>query len=210
MASNGRLPASSLARIPGSGPYGGPKLRKDVARAYNAMHNEAMVRWGISMALHEGAVGQSYRSYDRQVLAKKIYGSNAATPGTSNHGWGINVDLETRQQRWVIDKIGRKYGFSKSWSDASWEWWHITYQAGHFKPGREPYPVLRYHRKHRRVKYLQYLLRKKGYKKVPKKGSKYRGNFGAATRDAVKAWQRKKGLKPDGIVGPATWRTLVR
>jgi len=116
LSSNGNLPASVLSRIPGSGPYGGPKLRKDAARAYNALHIYSMQRWGISMALVEGSVGRAYRSYARQVLAKRIYGSNAATPGTSNHGWGINVDLMTRQQRWVMDKIGAKYGFSKRWS----------------------------------------------------------------------------------------------
>lgn len=209
MASNGRLPDYTLARIPGSGPYGGPRLRKDVARAYIAMHNESVVRFGISMALAEGTVGRAYRSYARQVLAKKIYGSNAATPGFSNHGWGINVDLMSRQQRWVIDKIGAKYGFSKRWSDASWEWWHITYQSGHWN-GHSPYPVLRRGSRNKRVKYLQYLLLRKGYKKVPRKGEKHRGHFNAATQDAVKAWQRRKGLKADGIVGPATWRTLVR
>jgi peptidoglycan hydrolase-like protein with peptidoglycan-binding domain len=30
------------------------------------------------------------------------------------------------------------------------------------------------------------------------------GNFGPKTEEAVKAWQVKNGLKPDGVVGPAT------
>ena len=30
------------------------------------------------------------------------------------------------------------------------------------------------------------------------------GNFGPKTEEAVKAWQTKNGLTPDGIVGPAT------
>ena len=30
------------------------------------------------------------------------------------------------------------------------------------------------------------------------------GNFGPKTEEAVKAWQTKNGLKPDGIVGPAS------
>lgn len=118
MPANGRLPDSMLARIPGSGPYGGPRLRKDCARLYIALHVVAMARWGISMALHEGSVGQSYRAFFRQVLAKATYGRDAATPGSSNHGLGINVDLENLRQRWVIDQIGVMYGFSKRWSDA--------------------------------------------------------------------------------------------
>lgn len=219
MASNGRLPASSLARIPGTGPYGGPKLRKDAARAYNAMAREAMVRWGISMALHEGAVGRSYRSYARQVLAKRLYGSDAATPGYSNHGWAINVDLMTRQQRWVIDKIGHLYGFSKRWSDAAWEWWHITFKRNVWRGRRNPFPTLRYRSSRKGVAHVQYMLRKKGIRsvkigkktyKIPAKRERGRGYFGVATREGVKRFQRKKGLKPDGVVGPMTWRALLR
>jgi peptidoglycan hydrolase-like protein with peptidoglycan-binding domain len=36
------------------------------------------------------------------------------------------------------------------------------------------------------------------------------GIFGAKTLDAVKAFQKKYRLKADGIVGAATWNTLVR
>lgn len=35
------------------------------------------------------------------------------------------------------------------------------------------------------------------------------GMYGASTRDAVLAFQRDRGLAPDGIVGPDTWRALV-
>lgn len=34
------------------------------------------------------------------------------------------------------------------------------------------------------------------------------GVFGPATQDAVEAWQAEMGLVVDGIVGPATWRSL--
>ena len=35
------------------------------------------------------------------------------------------------------------------------------------------------------------------------------GTFGAATRAAVEAFQRRRGLRIDAIVGPSTWATLV-
>lgn len=35
------------------------------------------------------------------------------------------------------------------------------------------------------------------------------GTFGATTRSAVEAFQRARGLPPDGIVGPDTWAQLV-
>ena len=59
-------------------------------------------------------------------------------PGTSNHGLAVAVDLMSTAQRQTIDRIGARFGWSKSWSDASWEWWHIRYQPGHFKPRRDP------------------------------------------------------------------------
>lgn len=34
------------------------------------------------------------------------------------------------------------------------------------------------------------------------------GNFGPKTEEAVKAWQKKNGLKDDGIVGPGTWSKM--
>ena len=35
-----------------------------------------------------------FRDYEKQVEIKNQYGSSAATPGTSNHGWGIAIDLQ--------------------------------------------------------------------------------------------------------------------
>lgn len=204
---NGRLPASALAPIPGSGPYGAPKLRRDAAAAYNALHREAMRRWGISMALHESTVGRAYRNYDQQLLAKRLYGRNAAPPGTSNHGLGINVDLMNRQQRWVVDQIGARFGFSKRWSDAAWEWWHITYRAGIYRPQSVPkYPTLRLGASGPAVRRLQRMLRAKNVKDAPR----VTGFYGPATRSAVRRYQSKKGLGADGVCGPSTWRKLRR
>jgi N-acetylmuramoyl-L-alanine amidase len=36
------------------------------------------------------------------------------------------------------------------------------------------------------------------------------GVFGEETQSAVKAAQQKYELEPDGIVGPATWTTLLQ
>ncbi len=54
------------------------------------------------------------------------------------------------------------------------------------------------------VEAIQYLLRARGvYKGRPN------NRFDAKTVAAVKAFQRKKGLKVDGVVGPQTLRKLV-
>lgn len=216
MTSNGAIPGDSLTPIPGSGPFGRPKLRKDAARAYNALHIYSMQRWGISMALNEGDVGRAYRSVARQVLAKQTYGSNAATPGTSNHGLGINVDLESPRQRWVVDQVGHDFGFSKRWSDAAWEWWHITYKPDEYvkvdrvmRRARRS-PTLRRDARGKAVRNLQYHLRRHGFQDVPRKDDPERGHFDAKTERAVTDFQRKEGLTADGIVGLRTWRAIRR
>lgn len=154
---NGYVPSSALDPLPGSN----SGLLKPAAFAYKAMHYASVKAFGIPLTIIDGQVGRTYRSYYRQVLAKRIYGSNAAWPGTSNHGLALAVDLLTKAQRWAIDKIGRQFGWAKIWSDAIWEWWHLKWRWGSYH--RRPDPLrklgkrqraaaerLLYHRRERR------------------------------------------------------------
>lgn len=148
--SNGQIPSSALGPIPGSN----AGLLKPAAMAYRAMHLASVQRLGVSLALIDGSIGRCYRNFARQVIARNFWCAqgkcgNAAIPGTSNHGWGTTVDLMSFAQRSAIDRIGAPFGFSKSWSDASWEWWHIRYQAGHFVP--RPNPLAKLGRRRRRA-----------------------------------------------------------
>jgi hypothetical protein len=43
-----------------------------------------------------------FRDYAKQVEIKDTYGDGAATPGTSNHGWGIAVDLKFFDKQGVV------------------------------------------------------------------------------------------------------------
>ena len=135
MASNGALPQSDLA------PIAGGRLRKDAAAGFNAMNQESRERYGVE--LHPTGPLSSYRDLDGQRQLYNAYlngtGNLAAVPGTSNHGWGLAVDFATPQMRSIVDAIGARYGWSKSWSDAPSEWWHILYQSGHYN-GRDPGP----------------------------------------------------------------------
>jgi hypothetical protein len=133
MASNGRLPRSALRRIPGNG-----WLRRDAARAYRAMAALASAM-GQSLALIEGPIRRTYRPLSAQWLAwNTLPRGQAAFPGTSNHGWGLAVDLMTLLQRAWIDRHGARFGWAKRWSDAAHEWWHLKWRSGVWKP---PPPV---------------------------------------------------------------------
>lgn len=67
----------------------------------------------------------------------------------------------------------------------------------------QPDGMLRLGAKGKRVRELQALLVRAGHQ------VKVDGDFGTATRDALKAFQRKKRLKADGVYGPKTERALA-
>jgi hypothetical protein len=132
---NGRLPDSALA------PIASGRLAIDnyCAASWNAMNVDARAR-GLEL-LPTGSMS-SYRTYDQQVYLYNVYqdgGPLAATPGTSNHGWGLAVDVATQAMRSMIDQIGHHYGWAKEWSDAQSEWWHLKYRAGVWA-GSDPGP----------------------------------------------------------------------
>jgi murein DD-endopeptidase MepM/ murein hydrolase activator NlpD len=121
----GETLADGMGTIPS--PYGDLHLAADAADAWNAMRAEALRRYGIDM--YPGGPLSAYRSYAQQARLYEAYldgrGAPANPPGTSSHEEGDAVDVETPSMRWVVDKIGLKYGWSKV--HAPGEWWHVDY-----------------------------------------------------------------------------------
>lgn len=83
--SNGYIPAGALTPIPWAPGYA---LRQDATAALVALNNAYRAEFGRNMHL-----SSAYRDYATQVYLKATKGGFAATPGTSNHGWGLAVDL---------------------------------------------------------------------------------------------------------------------
>jgi len=119
---NGRVPEEALAPI-----GDGHRLEPAAATAFLRMQTDA-ARSGIELG-----VTDSYRTFDEQVVLadrKGLYreGGLAATPGTSNHGWGLAVDLDLDPA--ALDWMRRnawQYGFVE---DVPREPWHWTYRPG--------------------------------------------------------------------------------
>ena len=65
--------------------------------------------------------------------------------------------------------------------------------GGHWEPAAVVHTTVRKGSKGDTVKAVQTAL-----------GAKADGDFGPGTEAAVIAWQRSRGLVPDGIVGPST------
>jgi len=115
---NGKIPATALKGIGGTG----HKLWAPAASQLESLMAAAS-RDGVTIGITD-----SYRSYDEQVdLARRkgLYsqGGLAARPGTSDHGWGLAVDLklDSKALSWMRAN-GAKFGFAEDTPRESWHW----------------------------------------------------------------------------------------
>ncbi|HEV7805896.1 MAG TPA: M15 family metallopeptidase [Solirubrobacteraceae bacterium] len=140
MSENGRLPASDLTPVPGG------QLKNDAAIAWLAMRSFIGKEKGIWICPTSPRTG--YRSLRDQQFFWNLYqsgkGALAARPGTSNHGWGIAVDLPTPAMQAAVREHGHKFGWGikggQLSSDAPSEAWHSTFHSDKFKaPSAQPY-----------------------------------------------------------------------
>jgi hypothetical protein len=123
--SNGMIPASKLCAL-GSGHM----LRCDAAAAYLQMARAYRAQFGKTLCITD-----SYRSYSSQVSLYARKPSLGALPGTSNHGWGVAVDLcggvnrfGTAQYQWMKTHAAQFGWVHPSWADQGgsreepWHW----------------------------------------------------------------------------------------
>jgi cell wall-associated NlpC family hydrolase len=127
---NGLIPPSAMCPLG----VGGHQLRCDAAAAYRAMSAAFTAAFGSPICITD-----SYRTYASQV---QLYGEKptlAAVPGTSNHGWGLAVDLcggidhyGTAQYNWMKANAGRFGYLHPDWAEPGHgreEPWHWEYAA---------------------------------------------------------------------------------
>jgi D-alanyl-D-alanine carboxypeptidase/Peptidase family M23 len=123
---NGLIPATKLCALPG----GVQALRCDAAAAYTRMAGAFQQRFGRALCITD-----SYRSYPQQVTLYAEKPSLAALPGTSNHGWGLAVDLcggiqrfGTAEFRWMQANAARFGWVHPRWAEPGgsrpepWHW----------------------------------------------------------------------------------------
>ena len=111
------------------------RLRGDATAALVAMNFDYRAAFGQDIV-----VSDSYRDYDAQVRVKAEKGWLAATPGTSNHGWALAVDLGggvnrfgTPQHKWMVANAGRFGWVHPSWAQQGGskpEAWHWEFNGG--------------------------------------------------------------------------------
>ena len=119
---NGQVPTSALASVGTTG----HRLWAPAASAFETLLTAAKGD-GVEIGITD-----SYRTYDSQVdlaARKGLYseGGLAAKPGTSDHGWGMSLDLklDPAALSWMRAN-GATYGFAE---DVPREPWHWTFQG---------------------------------------------------------------------------------
>jgi len=115
---NGKIPTGALSSI-GQGSH---TMWAPAAQAYQTLR-AAAARDGVTIKATD-----SYRPYEQQVdLAQRkgLYsqGGLAAKPGTSEHGWGLSLDLDlnTKALTWMRAHA-KDYGFNENVPRESWHW----------------------------------------------------------------------------------------
>ena len=210
MASNGKIPTSQLAALPTSW---SSRDRDEylVQTAYaslSRMLNRAVAETGVNFQINDayrslaeqvGWLKEYYEPYrsGRRYETVRTYGGRrwgqkpgkprAATPGTSNHGLGISIDIApTAIQTWMKRNAGR-FGWV---NDVPSEPWHWSYKH----PNRDRY---------RAEGVLDHAAVQRAV------GAEVDGKIGTGTVEKIKAFQREHGLTADGKVGPATKKVML-
>lgn len=129
---NGQLPGSVLCTLWD----GENQLRADAAIAIAKLNIAYKQRFGRDLCITD-----SYRTLAAQYRVKALKPGLAAAPGTSEHGWGLALDLcggadhfGTPQYEWMWEN-GPSYG----WRNPDWarpggsgptEAWHVEFYEG--------------------------------------------------------------------------------
>lgn len=127
-ASNGQIPSNQLCPV-GVGTH---RLRCDAAFQFAQLNDAFAHKFGYRIGITD-----SYRTLASQFAVKAEKPGLAAVPGTSNHGWGLALDLNgavahfgTAERAWLVAN-GPSFGWiAPGWANAGGskpEPWHYEF-----------------------------------------------------------------------------------
>jgi hypothetical protein len=123
---NGNLPSSGLVTLS----WNGIRVAKEAAPSLELLNKAFRSRFNRNLSVTDG-----YRTFAQQRTAKALKGNLAATPGTSNHGLGLAVDLgggvnsyNTQEYGWMLLNAGKWGWVNPTWAQRGgskpepWHW----------------------------------------------------------------------------------------
>lgn len=119
VAQNGFFTDANTDPIPGG------RLWPPAAASWNAMRADALADGIKPSEFMPAGPNSSARSRAAQDYFWRNQPPAAARPYTSNHGWGIAVDVATRRAAAWILRNGHRYGWSWDEGRRVGEWWHF-------------------------------------------------------------------------------------
>ena len=130
---NGRLAWDSLCELDFAPHH---RLQCDAATSLMAANAQYKAQTGKDLVLTD-----SYRSYALQVRTRSLKPTTAAPAGSSNHGWGLAIDMDRDSAEWLTE-----HGADFGWVHPAWaqpggvrpEWWHLEYVALEVGTFQEP------------------------------------------------------------------------
>lgn len=192
----------------------------------NAYHRgkRVSVSHAAMLAAYERDTGRTvYINQGRRTLAEQarfyaayLRGGTLAArpyPGAPHIKWGREhhaLDINAPEPAQSVARYYRSHGVPVSFNVPG-EPWHmdptderrLKLAARH--AGVTFDPIVRHGQVGPSVIRVKKLLHDRGYGRF---GSRFNPYMSQATVDAVRRFQARRGLKPDGVVGPATWREL--
>ena len=204
---NGRLPAAALVDLPTTYSNAGRREQLDaraaasltrvllravahsganfqIYDAYRSLEEQAAMLRRNYRPVNRARYKSTDRSYQGRTWARKPGRPSTASPGYSNHGTGLAIDIHPGPIQEWLQRNGRAYGWTWTEGRKLGEPWHFVYVPSLDRFTSQGTPD---------VKAIQRTV-----------GVTADGKFGTGTAAAVKLWQAEHGLEADGIPGPAT------
>ncbi|MGP9682079.1 peptidoglycan-binding protein [Brachybacterium sp. AOP3-A1-3] len=130
----------------------------------------------------------SDRSWGGSTWEKRAGRPNTASPGWSNHGSGLAIDVHPGPIQELFKAEGRDWGWSWTEGQENGEDWHFVFDLPNQYASRG---------------WLDHAWVQKIV------GAKIDGKIGVGTVKLIRAWQAERGLEADGIVGPGTKAAML-
>lgn len=236
---NGSVPTTILGHADGSIiPNSPATLRKDAAASWNRARKDVKKRTGYTLGLRgwnrtlaeqqrfffQRYIPQTFGGKDARWYRGRRYvrvrGAAAAIPGTSNHGWGLAVDVDNyggvgqfnNPRRLKTFAILAQHGWSDTEGRSIREPWHLVYVPGRDKHKPKPRRTLTLDGKLGKGTVAEWQKQRRTRRDgvISVRSSLIRSVQSAINRKSGHGGFRlKKGpLTVDGILGRRTWKAI--